>query len=164
MALVVVSAAMWWWPSSPHESAVLASAPASALAGGGPGHGDVCSASSAAPIKIVAPALPAPALRLEGTVMAGSASFAMVRRTTDSRLLQLRVGDRIDGLVVTEIESSRIALAGASQRIVIESETRAPDAAPAAPANTARPVPPQIPAAQLAEARGGPAPEDEVGH
>lgn len=98
--------------------------------------------------------------------MAGSASFAMVRHMTDSQLLQLRVGDRIDGLVVTEIESSRIALAGASQRIVIEGEARAPDAAPAAgaPANTARPVPPLIPAAQLAEAREGSAPEDEVGH
>jgi hypothetical protein len=133
---------------------------------------DVCSASTSAPIEA---ATPAPALKLEGTVVAGAGSFAMVRPTEDSRLLQLRVGDRVDGLVVTAIGFDRVALAGAAQRLVIEAETRssavatavvAPAAVPhQQPALAAEPVPPLIPIEQLPKAYRGPAPEDEVlGH
>ena len=170
--LGVVSAAVWWWQPSRADAVVLASAPVSAMANREPGR-DVCSASTSATIETAATA---PALRLEGTVMAGTGSFAMVRRTTDAQLLLLlRIGDSVDGLVVTAIESDRIALAGAAQRIVIEAETRAPAVAPAAvspavvasqePAGAAAPVPPLIPNEQLPAAYRGPAPEDEVlGH
>lgn len=170
--LVVVLAAMWWRQSPVDDAVVLALVPVSTIAGRVPAH-DVCSATLSAPIEA---ATPAPALKLVGTVMAGTGSFAMVRRTTDSQLLELRVGDRVEGLVVTAIESDRVALAGTARRIVIEAETQAAAVAPAvvapavvappAPAAvSAPPLPPLLPIEQLPEAYRGPAPEDEVlGH
>jgi hypothetical protein len=83
-----------------------------------------------APAPTVA-ATPAPALKLVGTAVSGADSFATVRRTTDSQLLQLRVGDRVDGLAVTAIEPGRIVLAGPARPIGIEADE--PPASPAPP-------------------------------
>ena len=169
--LIVVSAVMGW---QHHETVAPVAAPAPppvpqiadrALAA------DVCSASTSGSIET---ATPAPALKLEGTVIAGAGSFAMVRRTTDSQLLQLRAGDRVDGFVVTAIESDRVALTGAGRSIVIEvqAQTQAHPVAvaPAVVAPPAQavpdvPAPHLIPIEQLPAAYRGPAPGDEVlGH
>jgi type II secretory pathway component PulC len=74
--------------------------------------------------KPVDAALSASAFKLVGTVMAanGADSFAVVRRTVDSQLVQLRAGDRVEGLTVSAIESDSVALAGAGQAIVIEAD------------------------------------------
>jgi hypothetical protein len=90
---------------------------------------------------------PLPPLRLIGTVLAGAGSMATVRLSSGSQLLQLRVGDRVEGLVVTAIEPDRIALGGADHPIVIEAETTATSPAPPVPSSPAlppasRPAPP----------------------
>lgn len=172
MTVLVGALAVMWWE---HEDAVVpvaaaAPPPGPQIADRAPAPvlpPDVCSVSTSAPIEAAAPA---PALKLEGTVMAGARSFAMVRRTTDSQLLQLRVGDRVEGLVVIAIEFDRVALAGAGRSVVIEAQAQAAVAAPAAVAPLAQavaavPAPHLIPIEQLPAAYRGPAPEDEVlGH
>jgi len=125
--LVVALAATWWWPSS--DDAVVsapippvASAPAPVVA---PAPTPV---SAPTPIpaaaKPVDAALSASAFRLVGTVMAadGANSFAVVRRTADSQLVQLRAGDRVESLTVSAIESDSVVLAGAGRAIVIEAD------------------------------------------
>jgi len=115
---------------------------------------------------------PARRFTLEGTVMAGAGSFAMVRHTTDSQSLLLRVGDRVDGLVVTEIRSGSVVLSGPAGPVVIEVGTRTAAAPPAGAVRPARPVrpaaalpPPVLSVEHLPEAYRGPAPENEVlGH
>jgi len=59
-------------------------------------------------------AAPPASFKLVGTVVTanGSDSFAMVRRTADSQLVQLRAGDRVEGLTVSAIESGDVVLAG----------------------------------------------------
>lgn len=164
---VAVLAGLWWqpWRDDPAE-------PAAALV---PNSAPMCApdtAESAAPIR-ASISSPAPAFKLEGTVVGGSSSFAMVRHTTDSRLLQLRVGDRIDDFVVTGIESGRVVLTGTGGPVAIETWTQAAAApAPAAadiepppPPAGAAAAPPLLPIEQLPEAYRGPAPGNEVeGH
>ena len=69
-------------------------------------------------------AAPPASFKLVGTVVTanGADSFAMVRRTADSQLVQLRAGDRVEGLTVSAIEPDRVVLAGAAQAIVIEAD------------------------------------------
>ena len=104
--------------------------------------------------KPVDAALSASAFKLVGTVMAahGADSFAMVRRTADSHLVQLRAGDRVEGLTVSAIESDSVALAGAGQAIVIEADRTA---APRPPSRPVSPLP--VPDVEAAWA-GDPAP------
>lgn len=90
----------------------------------------------------------APALRLLGTTVSSEGSLAIVRRAGDPRLLPLRVGDQVDGMVVSAIQSGRVALAPAGltvpPTVVLDaapSATAAADAA-AVPARP-RPAPPQ---------------------
>ena len=174
MTALVVACALVWWR---HEVGAVApeAAPVPVIGDSTLPH-DVCSASSSEPIASATTAVTAaPALQLKGTVMAGAGSFAMMRRTTDSQLLELRMGDRVDGFVVTAIESDRVVLAGAGRSIVIEAdvEAEASNAAAVAPSVAAPltsaaavlPVPNLIPIEQLPAAYRGPAPEDEVlGH
>ncbi|WP_169418383.1 hypothetical protein [Ramlibacter agri] len=95
-----------------------------------------------APVPVAA-VRPAPALKLVGTVAAGAASFATVLHTADSQVLQLRVGDHVDGYAVTAIEPGRLVLDGAAQPLVIEPERTA--AAPASPPpSAATPAAPQV--------------------
>ncbi len=169
--LIVVSAVMWWQHDDTVAPVVAATPPPVPQIVDRAAAADVCSASTSGSIET---ATSAPALKLEGTVIAGAGSFAMVRRTTDSQLLQLRAGDRVDGLVVTAIESDRVALTGAGRSIVIEVQAQAQAhaaavapavAAPPAQAVAAVPAPHLIPIEQLPAAYRGPAPEDEVlGH
>jgi hypothetical protein len=170
MTVLIVASAVMWWQQDDTVVAVAAPPPVHQIADHAAAP-DVCSASTSGSIET---ATTAPALKLEGTVMAGAGSFAMVRRTTDSQLLQLRAGDRVDGLVVTAIESDRVALTGAGRSIVIEAQLHAPGraaavapavVAPPVPAVAAVPAPHLIPIEQLPAAYRGPAPEDEVlGH
>lgn len=94
-------------------------------------------------------ATPAPALKLVGTALGGASSFATVRRTTDSQLLLLRVGDRVDGLAVTAIEPDRVVLAGTAQPIVIEADTTV--AVPARPVPSRAVSPPPVEPPEFAE-------------
>lgn len=166
--IVAVLAGMWWqpWHDDPAEPAtawVPDSAPMCAS------NTDESTASLQA-----ATTSPVPAFKLEGTVVGGAGSFAMVRHTTDSRLLQLRVGDRVDDFVVTGIESGRVVLTGTGGPVAIETWTQAAAALAPAPAPAAaKPLPPAgaeappplLPIEQLPEAYRGPAPGNEVeGH
>jgi hypothetical protein len=145
-ALVAVPMAFWWQPwvnDAVVPAPIAAPAPAPAptiaqrLAAPHP--------SSPAP-EPPQPAAPAPSLKLVGTAMGGASNFAIVRRTTDSQLLRLRVGDRVDGLAVAAIEPDRIVLAGAAQPIVIHADRTA--AVPAPPLAT-RAVASPSPASQV---------------
>lgn len=122
--LVAVSVAMGWEPWQ--DEAVAPAAPAAAAA-----PAIAQRAPAPAPVPAPAPAAP-PEFKFVGTVIAGAGSFATVRRTSDSQVLQLRVGDRVDGLAVTRIEPERIVLAGPSRPIVIEAAR--PVAVPEPPA------------------------------
>jgi len=77
--------------------------------------------------------LSASAFKLIGTVMAanGANSFALVRRTADSQFVQVRAGDRVEGLTVSAIKPDSVVLTGAAQAIVIEADRTA--AVPASP-------------------------------
>ena len=151
--LVVGLAAWWWWPSS--DDAVVP-APIASVAPTAP----VASAPAApAPMPPASPkpvdaARSASAFKLVGTVVAadGNDSFALMRRTADSQLMQLRVGGRVEGLTVSAIQSDRVVLAGAGQAIVIETDGTV---APPAPARAAHP--PAAPDVEPAWA-GDPAP------
>ncbi|MGK6306044.1 hypothetical protein [Variovorax sp. DT-64] len=165
--LIVVSAVTWWQHDDAVVPVAVAAPPPVPQVADHAAAPDVCSASTSGSIET---ATLAPALKLEGTVIAGAGSFAMVRRTTDSQLLQLRAGDRVEGLVVTAIESDRVTLTGAGRSVVIEAQAQAAAVAPAvvappAQAVAAVPAPHLIPVEQLPAAYRGPAPEDEVlGH
>ena len=102
------------------------------------------------------------AFKLIGTVMAanGADSFALVRRTADSQLVQLRAGDRIEGLTVRAIESDSVVLAGVAHAVVIEADTAAAPASTVRPASTMPlPVPGRAPPLQEEPAwAGDPAP------
>jgi hypothetical protein len=125
-ALVVVLMAIWWL-LSPDDAEQPAPAPVAATVNRVPS-ADMSSPTPASePIEA---AKPAPALKLEGTIMAGAASFAMVRHTTDSLVLQLHVGDRVDDLVVTAVEPDRVVLAGAAKPVVIEADRTVASPAP----------------------------------
>ena len=124
---VVALAATWWWPS--FDDAVVA-APIRPVASA------PAPAADPAPTLVIAPtpvpaaakpvdaALSASAFKLVGTVMAAKSadSFALVRRTADSRLVQLRAGDRVEGLTVSAIESGDVVLAGAGRALVVEAD------------------------------------------
>ena len=165
-AIAALLVGAWWqpWHDDPAE-------PAAALM---PDSAPMCTHDadkSAAPVPAADSApVPAPAFKLEGTIVGGAGSFAMVRHMADSRLVQLRVGDRVDDLVVTGIESGRVVLTGAAGPVAIETwpqatgDANATAAAPTPPA-FAVPAPPLLPIEQLPEAYRGPAPENEVeGH
>jgi hypothetical protein len=136
--LVAMLAVAAWWPAPREERVVLAPAAVRAMADSAPAI-EMSSQSVAAPA--AAPAS-APAIKLVGTVIAGTGSVATVRLAADAQLVQLRVGDRIGGHVVTAIEPDRIALGGAGQPVVIEA-----DRTPAAPDSqvlpAASPPPPE---------------------
>lgn len=119
-----------WWPSS--DDAVMstpilpvASAPVLVVA--------------PVPTPVIAPALIQAAedpvnaalsasttFRLVGTVIAAddADSFALVRLTANSQLMQLRAGDRVEAMTVSAIESDKVVLAGAGQAIVIKAARR----------------------------------------
>jgi hypothetical protein len=99
----------------------------------------------------------ASAFKLIGTVMAadGADSFALVRRTSDSQLLQLRPGDRVEGMTVSAIGADSVVLAGAAQPIVIEADKTA--AAPVSPVPSRAFSPHPVPDVEPAWA-GDPAP------
>ncbi|MFT3820189.1 MAG: hypothetical protein QM750_21680 [Rubrivivax sp.] len=151
-ALVAVSIAMWWRPWAGNAVVpvpVPVPAPAPAIARHMP------APEPSRPALVVAPA---PALQLVGTTVGGAGSFATVRRRTDSQILLLRVGDRVDGLAVTAIEPDRIVLAGAAQPIVIEVDRTA--AAPAPPVPSRAVSPPPAPKAESPAWAEGEAPWD----
>lgn len=137
-ALAALSIAIWWRPWAGDvvvSTPALVPVPATAqrLPAAGP------SRPAAAPAPA---AVRAPALQLIGTAVGGTSSFATVRRTTDSQILLLRVGDRVDGLDVTAIEPGRIVLAGAAPPpIVIEAEATAAAAVPPVPTRAVNPPP-----------------------
>jgi hypothetical protein len=129
--LAIALAAMWCWPS-PDDAVVLAplsrvaSAPAPVFATAPtPVFAPTPIEVAAKPVDAVSSASP---FTLVGTVMApdGTDSFALVRRTADSRLVQLRAGDRVEGLTVSAIESDSVVLANAGQAIVIEADRTSP--------------------------------------
>jgi hypothetical protein len=93
--------------------------------------------------KPVGAALFASAFKLVSTVMAanGADSFALVRRTADSQLVQLRAGDRVEGLTVSAIEPDRVVLAGAAHAIVIEADRAAAVSASPVPSRAVGPPP-----------------------
>jgi hypothetical protein len=129
-ALGAASMAMWWQPWADH--AVVPAPSAAATATPVPIAQRMPASDPSPPAAASTPAAtPAPALKLVGTAVGGAGSFAIVRRTTDSQVLRLRVGDRVDGLAVTAIENDRVVLAGATQPVVIETDRTV--AAPAAP-------------------------------
>jgi len=134
-ALAAVSTAAWWQPWV-RDAVVPAPAPAPAIAQRVPAP----EPGSPAPAPTLV-ATPAPALKLVGTTVGGASSFATVRRTTDSQLLLLRVGDRVDGLAVTAIEPDRIVLAGVARPIVIEADRTAGVPAPPAASRVLSPLP-----------------------
>lgn len=148
MALVVALPAMWWWPPSDEAVAPMSSvavAPVPVLA---PTPKPV-----PAPAKPVDAALSVSAFKLVGTVVAadGVDSFALMRRTGDSQLLQLRVGGHVEGLTVSAIQPDSVVLAGAGQSVVIEADRTVASPLPS------RPVHPREPDVEPAFA-GDPAP------
>jgi hypothetical protein len=126
--VVALAATWWWWPSS--DDAVVVSAPIPPVASAPV----PVIASTPTPMiaptpipaaaKPVAAALSASAFKLVGTVMSadGAGSFALVRRTADSQLVQLHAGDHVEGLTVSAIKSDSVVLAGAGQAVVIEAD------------------------------------------
>lgn len=133
---VVALAATWWWSSSddavvsaPIPQVASAPAPAVALAP----TPVIAPTPIPAAAKPVAAELSASAFKLIGTVMAanGANSFALVRRTADSQFVQVRAGDRVEGLTVSAIKPDSVVLTGAAQAIVIEADRTA--AVPASP-------------------------------
>lgn len=133
MVVVVVAAlAEIWWEPAPREAVVLAP------------RVPMLSNPAPAPEASRAPSTPtvpsAPPLKLVGTVMAGAGSLAMVRHASDSRLLELRVGDRVEDLVVTAITPDRVSFTGEAGPVVIEADRTV--AASASPVPSAAVHPP----------------------
>ena len=118
--LVVALAAQWWWPLS--DDAV-ASMPVPVVAPVSPPTSASTPSNAPTPRPVEA-APPASAFKLVGTVVAADSrdSFALMRRTADSQLVQLRIGASVEGLIVRAIQSDSIVLAGAGQAIVIEAD------------------------------------------
>ena len=113
-----------------------------------------------APLEAARPASP---FKLVGTVKAanGADSFALVRRTSDSQLLKLRAGDRIEGFTVGRIESDSVVLAGVGHTVMVEADNAAAgDSTAAGPRSTLPlPVVSRAPVAQEEPAwAGDPAP------
>lgn len=142
-AVFLLALAATGWPSSDDAAMtvptpLLASAP-TAVAGLAPPAG-IAPKAVAAAAKPVGGAPPASAFRLVGTVLAanGTESFALVRRAADSKLLQLRAGDRLEGLTVRAIRSDAVVLAGAEQAIVIEADPVAASPVPSGASSTSR--------------------------
>ena len=158
--LVCALTVTWWWVSS---NGVVGSAPILLVASvpdarlAAAPTAVVAPAPAAAATKSVDAALPAAAFKLVGTVMAanGAGSFAMVRRTADSQLVQLRAGDRVDGLTVSAIGADSVVLAGPAHSIVIEADKTA--AFPASPVRSRVVSPPPVADVEPAWA-GDPAP------
>lgn len=148
-AFAIALAATWWWLSSddavvPAPVPPVASVPAPvAVPTPAPAMAQTPMPAAA---KTVDPEMFASAFKLVGTVMAagGAGSFAMVLRTADSQLVQLRAGDRVEGLTVSAIESDSVVLAGAGQAIVIEAEravaSPAPSHAVSSPSSDVKPA------------------------
>jgi hypothetical protein len=147
-ALVVVVAAQWWWPSSDDAVVPTPVAPAAPFASAAVAPAPVPPAA-----KPVDAALSASAFKLVGTVVAadGVDSFALMRRTADAQLVQLRVGAHVEGLTVSAIGADSVVLAGAGQAIVIEADRTVAVPAPS------RAPPPHAPDVEPAWA-GDPAP------
>lgn len=148
--LVVALTAWWWWPSSSDDAVVSAPIPMVAPAP----TPVIAPAPMPAAAKPVDAALSASAFKLVGTVVAadGIDSFALMRRTADSQLMQLRVGAHVEGLTVRAIQSDSVVLDGAGQAIVIEA-----DRTVALPAPSRATSPPPAPDVEPAWA-GDPAP------
>lgn len=126
--LVALGSGALWWP--PSGDGAAAPAPAAVPAAVIPERVSLPAAGSTAAAPVAATS--APAFRFVGTVVAGAGSFATVQRTADAQLLELRVGDRVDGLAVTAIEPGRVVLAGAAQPVVIEAGVAAAEPGPPA--------------------------------
>ena len=126
--IIAASAAAWWgWPASddavasaPVESVVAVPIPAVVPTPA------VASRSIRPPAPLEA-ARSASLFKLVGTVKAanGADSFALVRRTSDSQLVKLRAGDRIEGFTVGKIESDSVVLAGVGHTVVVEADNTA---------------------------------------
>ncbi|MFL6663946.1 MAG: hypothetical protein ACJ8G7_17370 [Rhizobacter sp.] len=104
-------------------------------------------ATAESPATATATATTAPAFQLLGTAVTPEGSLAVLRHPGEAQLMTVRVGDQVDGRVVSAIEPGRIALTAGtptSRPLFINAETapseaRLPAAAlPAAP----RPLPP----------------------
>jgi hypothetical protein len=147
-ALVVVVAAQWLWPSSDDAVVPAPVAPTAPFASA-----PVAPAPMPPAAKPVDAALSMSSLKLVGTVVAadGVDSFALMRRTADAQLVQLRVGAHVEGLTVSAIGSDNVVLAGAGQAIVIEADRTVAVPAPS------RAPPPHAPDVEPAWA-GDPAP------
>lgn len=141
--LAVALAAPWWWPSS-DDAVAPAPAPQTApvAAAAAPTPAIASTPMPPAP-KPVDAALSASALKLVGTVTSanGADSFALMRRTADSQLVQLRVGGHVEGLTVSAIGADNVVLAGAGQAVVIEADRTV---ALPAPARAASPPAPDV--------------------
>ena len=133
-----VAASWWWWPSfddavpaAPTPPFASAATPVVAPAPG-PATPRAPIVAAAKPVDAVRSASP---FKLIGTVKAANSadSFALVRRTSDSQLVRLRAGDRIEGLTVSAIESDSVVLAGVAHAVVIEADATAANPAPAVP-------------------------------
>ncbi|MBJ2156610.1 hypothetical protein [Variovorax sp. IB41] len=150
-ALVVVVAAQWWWSSS--EDAVVPTPVAPTAPFASAPVPPIAPAPMPPAAKPVDAALSASSLKLVGTVVAadGADSFALMRRTADAQLVQLRVGAHVEGLTVSAIGADNVVLAGAGQAIVIEADRTVAVPAPS------RAPPPHAPDVEPAWA-GDPAP------
>jgi hypothetical protein len=120
---LALSTAYWFWPSSNDViTSVSGSAAASlrtlpaipALA--------IATKSNPAVREPVDSAVSALPFKVVGTVNAANDadSFALVRLMSDSQLLKLRAGDRIENLTVRAIQSHSVVLGDAARAIVIE--------------------------------------------
>lgn len=121
-AFAALTMTMWWQPWA-DDAAAPVPAPATVPA-------IVAATAVSSTVPASTAVAPPPKLKFVGAVLAGAGSFATVRRATDSQMLELRMGDRVDGYAVTAIEPERVVLAGAAQSIVIEADRTAPEPAP----------------------------------
>jgi hypothetical protein len=164
-ALLFFALASTWWGWLPSDDAVVA-APLT------PVESVPTPAIAQAPTPRIAPTPKAPAdatlfaseFKLVGTVKAANSagSFALVRRTADSQLVKLRIGDRIEGFTVSKIESDSVVLAGLAYTVVIQAASKAvADSTAAAPRLTV-PLPalsrPFLPSQEEPAWAGDPAP------
>jgi hypothetical protein len=94
-----------------------------------------------------APALPAPPrFVLVGTTLSPHASFAIVQDVASRRLYRVSPGDRLEGMLVRKVESSRVVMSTsgpggdpAGRTVTLEQQ-----AAPA-PSGDVRPLPAAVP-------------------
>jgi hypothetical protein len=135
-----LAATLWWWPSS--DEAVVPEPPPEAAQAPTP---VIAPAQIASTTKSADVALLASAFKLVGTVMAANNadSFALLRRTADAQVVQLRTGDRIEGLTVGAIKPDAIVLTGLGRSVVIETDRKV---APPMPPRSLPPPPDVEPA------------------